>query len=157
MQIQIDSREKARAIQKIVKQFDDAEIKHYTSKLYVGDYVSLDNSRLCIDRKQNLSELYGNLCQGHERFRAELIRAKEAGIKLIILIEHGGKIKTLDDVKNWENPQKKHNLYAWDGMRMHRTMKTVADKYGIEYRFCDKRNTGEMIIKLLGGDDYERR
>ena len=111
MQIQIDSREKARAIQKIVKQFDDAEIKHYTSKLYVGDYVSLNNSRLCIDRKQNLSELYGNLCQGHERFRAELIRAKEAGIKLIILIEHGGKIKTLDDVKNWEKSSEKNIIY----------------------------------------------
>ena len=78
---------------KIISQFNASGIKHYTSKLYVGDYVSLDNSRLCIDRKQNLSELYGNLCQGHERFRNELIRANEAGIKLIILIEHGGKNK----------------------------------------------------------------
>lgn len=36
MDIQIDSREKARAIRKILKTFDDKGINHYTSKLFVG-------------------------------------------------------------------------------------------------------------------------
>lgn len=85
MDIQIDSREKAKAIRKILKTFDDKGINHYTSKLFVGDYMSLDNPRLIIDRKQNLQELCGNVCQQHERFRKELIRARDAGIKLVIL------------------------------------------------------------------------
>ena len=46
MDIQIDSREKARAIRKIVKTFDDNGVKHFSSKLLVGDYMSLDNPRL---------------------------------------------------------------------------------------------------------------
>ena len=53
MVIQIDSREKARAIKKIVEEFDRKGIKHPVSKLMVGDYMNYDNPRLIIDRKQN--------------------------------------------------------------------------------------------------------
>lgn len=69
MDIQIDTREKQRAIRKIIKTFDDNGVKHFSSKLLVGDYMSLDNPRLIIDRKQNLQELCGNVCQQHERFK----------------------------------------------------------------------------------------
>ena len=151
MHICIDSREKAKAIKKIIAEFDKQGVEHFTSKCYVGDYVSLDNSRLAIDRKQNLSELYGNLCQAHKRFAAELIRAKEAGIALIILIEHGGKINSLEDVKGWVNPRLKFSPYAWDGMRMYKTMLTVQVKYGVTFEFCSKAKTGNKIIEILNG------
>ena len=75
MDIQIDTREKQRAIRKIIKTFDENGVKHFSSKLLVGDYMSLDNPRLIIDRKQNLQELCGNVCQQHERFKKELIKA----------------------------------------------------------------------------------
>lgn len=74
MDIQIDTREKQRAIRKIIKTFDENGVKHFSSKLPVGDYMSLDNPRLIIDRKQNLQELCGNVCQQHERFKKELLR-----------------------------------------------------------------------------------
>ena len=96
--IQIDSREKARAIKNIVKEFESQGVRYYVSKLFVGDYMSLDNPRLIIDRKQNLSEVVSNMTQGHERFRNELIRAKDHGIKLIILVEHSSLIKSKEDV-----------------------------------------------------------
>lgn len=69
MIIQIDSREKARAITKIVAEFDRQNITHPVSKLMVGDYMNYDNPRLIIDRKQNLSELCNNVCNDHDRFR----------------------------------------------------------------------------------------
>lgn len=78
MDIQIDTREKQRAIRKIIKTFDDNGVKHFSSKLLVGDYMSLDNPRLIIDRKQNLQELCGNVCQQHERFKRELLKAIDA-------------------------------------------------------------------------------
>lgn len=106
MDIQIDSREKARAIRKIVKTFDDNGVKHFSSKLLVGDYMSLDNPRLIIDRKQNLQELCGNVCQQHERFKRELLKAMDAGIQLIILIEHGKDIKSIEDVYFLEKSKK---------------------------------------------------
>lgn len=151
MQIQIDSREKQKAIKKILAEFDRHHIMHFTSKLYTGDYMSLDNPRLVIDRKQNLSELYGNLCRDRKRFCAELIRAQQAGIKLVILIEHGGKIKTLGDVKQWDNPRLKENPYAWDGMRMYTEIKRYEKLYNVEFKFCSKEYTGAEIIKILGG------
>jgi len=110
MEIQIDSREKAKAIKGILAEFDSLGVKYFSSKLFVGDYQSLDNSRLCIDRKQNLTELCGNVCQQHARFKAELTRAMEMNIKLIILCEHGGKIKSMDAVKDWINPR----LSQWE-------------------------------------------
>ena len=97
--------------------------------------------------------MYSNLCQGHKRFIAELVRANEAGIKLIILCEHGGKIKTLEDVKNWENPRLQKNPYAWCGERLYKTMDTVGRKYGISWLFCTKANTGKRIIEILGGEN----
>lgn len=153
MVIQIDTREKQRATEKIRDYFDSHGIKHISSKLYVGDYMSLDNPKLIIDRKQNLLELAGNLCQQHKRFTAELIRAKEAGIHIIILCEHGGKIQTLEDVKNWQNPRLKDHPLAMSGERMHKVMSTMqnSDKYSVEFQFCDKRSTGKRIAELLAG------
>ena len=69
MVIQIDSREKAKAIKKILAEFEKQEVNYYTSKLWAGDYMSLDNPRVIVDRKQNLSELCQNVCQDHDRFR----------------------------------------------------------------------------------------
>ena len=106
MDIQIDSREKARAIRKIIKTFDEQGVNHFSSKLLVGDYMSLDNPRLIIDRKQNLQELCGNVCQQHERFKKELIKAMQANIQLIVLIEHGPDVQSLEDVYFWKNPRK---------------------------------------------------
>lgn len=151
MQIQIDSREKAKAIKKILNEFESRNVMHYVSKLYVGDYMSLDNPRLIIDRKQNLSELYQNMCHSRKRFVAELIKAQQAGIKLVILIEHGGKIHSLEDVKEWNNPRLKENPYAWDGVRMHTEIKRYEKLYGTEFQFCSKAETGRRIIEVLGG------
>ena len=105
MTIVIDSREKQKAIAKIIAEFDRQGIKHISSKLWVGDYMSLDNPKVIVDRKQNLSEICSNVCQDHDRFRRELTRAQDAGIKIVILIEHGKDITCLEDIIFWENPR----------------------------------------------------
>lgn len=151
MTIQIDSREKARAIEKIVAHFDREGVRHFVSKLPVGDYMSLDNPRLVIDRKQNLQELVGNVCQQHRRFVAELQRAQDYGIRLILLCEHGGKIRTLEDVVRWENPRLRVSPLAMSGPRLYKVLSTICMKYGVEIHFCDKRSTGRRIVELLGG------
>lgn len=151
MTIQIDSREKAKAITKIIAEFEKQGIQHYSSKLFVGDYMNLDNPRLIIDRKQNLAELCGNVCRDHKRFTDELKRAQENGIKLIVLCEHGNNIKTLDDVQSWVNPRLKKSPLAMSGERLFKVLFTLAKKYDVDFDFCDKRQTGKRIIELLGG------
>lgn len=149
---QIDSREKARAIQKILAEFENQGIKHFVSKLPVGDYINLDNPKIAIDRKQSLAEVAVNVGQDHARFKRELERAQEYGIHLIFLVEHGGTIKTLEDVQNWNNPRLKEHPLALTGPRLYKIMLTMQNKYGIEWLFCDKRCTGKRIIGLLSAE-----
>ena len=164
MTIQIDSSEKQHAIQHIKEAFRRAGVKTFVSKLYVGDYMSLDNPRLVIDRKQSLHEICNNVCREHERFRAELIRAKEAGIRVVILCEHGEGIKSLDDVLFWVNPRgrvKKLVRGRWEvceqhvmhGAVLYKILQSMERKYGVAFLFCDKRDTGRRIIEILGGAD----
>lgn len=149
MTIQVDTREKARAIEGIIKEFDKQGVTHFSSKLYVGDYVNLENSFLVVDRKQNLLEVCSNVCQQHKRFVNEIKRAKAAGIKIIFLVEHGKNIKSLEDVKNWVNPRLKKSPLAVSGERLYKILSTLERTYGVEFQFCDKRNTGKKIIEIL--------
>ena len=149
MTIQIDSREKPKAIKNIVAEFDRQGIKYFVSKLPCGDYVSLDNARFAIDRKQNLLELCGNVCQDHKRFVSELKRANELGIRLVFLIEHSRNIRTLDDVKGWVNPRLKTSPLAVSGERLYKILSTLEKTYNTKFYFCDKASTGKRIIEML--------
>ena len=178
MQIQIDSREKARAVTRIVKYFDKNGIGYFVSKLYVADYMSYDNPRLVIDRKQSLGEICANLSDvpkknkdgtikrdpngipltERRRFINELIKAKQAGISVIVLCEHGGSIKTLEDVRHWVNPRLNESPLAISGERLYKLMRTLelSDRYDVRFMFCDKRNTGKRIVELLSGGGYDK-
>lgn len=162
MIIQIDSREKARAIKNIVAEFDKRGVVHPVSKLMVGDYMNYDNPRLIIDRKQNLTELCSNVCQDHERFRRELLLAQQNEIKIIFLVEHGNGIKCIEDVIWWNNPRRFKRVFdqatgkwkevetkAMQGETLYKILRTQERKYGCQFLFCDKKDTGKRIIELL--------
>lgn len=155
MLIQIDTREKPKAISKIIDEFEKNNIKYISSKLFAGDYQNLDNPRVLIDRKQNLSELCQNVVQQHDRFVRELERAKENGFKLIVLVEHGNGIKKLADVGGWYNPRLRYSKCAVTGKRLYKILKTMTEKYGFELVFCDKSETGKKIIELTAEEGYK--
>lgn len=165
MTIQCDTREHKKEWERIKSQFDGIGVDYFRSKLWVGDYMNIDNPRVVIDRKKDLLELCGNVTQQHKRFAAELIRAQENNIKLIILCEHGEGIETLTDVYFWHNPRL--DLSEWviqnghpakipkypkatEGTALYRSLITMRDKYNIEFRFCEKSETGCVITQLLG-------
>lgn len=152
MIIQIDTREHKFELARIQRQIEQCGVKTINSKLYVGDYQSLDNPRLVIDRKQDLQEICGNICQQHERFQKELARARDAGIKIIILCEHGDDITCLEDVFFWDNPRRKQSPKATSGETLYKALCTIRDRYEVQFEFCEKRQTGKRIIELLGGD-----
>lgn len=168
MNIQIDSREKARAIREIVAEFDRRGVDHFVSKLYVGDYMNYDNPRLIIDRKQNLTELCSNVCQDHNRFREEMLKARDHGIRMIILCEHGDGIECLEDVIWWDNPRRHKRIKnpetgrreeretkATTGDKLYKILSTFQRKYGCRFLFCSKEETGRRIIELLGGEPVD--
>ena len=151
MTIQIDSREKPKAIRNICYEFTRQGAQYFVSKLPCGDYCSLDNARFCIDRKQNLNELVGNVCQQHQRFVRELQWAQELGIRLVFLVEHGDSIRSLEDVKAWVNPRLRESPFAVSGERLYKILSTLEARYNTKFYFCTKAQTGKRIIELLKG------
>ena len=148
MIIQVDSREQK--YDHIIKYFDSQEIKWVRSKCVVGDYVNLENPMVVIDRKKDLQEVAGNVCQQHDRFVRELELAKELGYRMIVLIEEPN-IKSVSEVFGWYNWRKKTNPKAVNGKTLYKIMLTMSQKYGCEWKFTTKAKCGETIVNLLGG------
>lgn len=148
MNLQIDTREKPAAIAPLLKHFDEVGIPYFRSKLYVGDYMSLHNAKRVVDRKHNMSEVAGNVCQGHQRFVAELCRARDAGIELIVLVQHPT-IRCVDDVFAWSNPRRRVSPQAISGQKLAKIMFTMAQKYGVRWQFCSSRQMAPRILELL--------
>jgi len=156
MVIQIDTREHKWERARVEMQLAKIGIKTISSKLYVGDYQSLDNPRLVVDRKKDLQELCGNVCQQHERFRNELLRALDAGIRIIILCEHGDDIRCLEDVYFWDNPRIAKSPKATTGKLLYASLCTIRDRYSVQFEFCNKSETGKRIVELLDNGEKER-
>lgn len=139
-----DTREKKNA--HILRYFDRCGIEYEIKKLDTGDYMSTSRDRLTIDRKQNLSEICGNLFSPDKsRFWREVRRSKAERIKMIVLIEEGGAFKTLKDVPQWRGKYTKVT-----GYQLYSELCRCSIAYGVEFLFCDKRHTGQMIAELLG-------
>lgn len=115
-------------------------------KLNVGDYMLDDNPDLAIDKKQNLDEVSRNLMNRNDssRFWREVRRAHADGIKLVILVEHGGHIKTINDVPKWRS---KYSPVT--GRRLINEMIRCEMAYGVTWQFCDKRSTARRILEIL--------
>lgn len=146
-----DTREKPKAIVKILDTFQKEGVEVIRSKLPYGDYMSLDNARLVVDRKQNLLEVASNFGMDEKRFTNEMKNASKVGIKIVFLVEHGQNIKEIEDVALWVNPRLKESPLALSGLRIYRKMLAYQNTYGVEFRFCTKAETGKKIIEILGG------
>lgn len=153
--IYVDTREKPHAITRIIAEFERRGLEIVHKKLDVGDYMLSPDARVTVDRKQNLGEVCGNLTWEHERFQRELRRATLAGVTVYVLVEHGGLIRSLADVAGWNNPRCKSSPKALNGEGLYKRMLTYAAKYGVRWRFCDKRQTGAEILRLLGASDEQ--
>lgn len=148
MVIQIDTREKDRAIRGIIEHFNKSGIKWFSSKMYVGDYCDPFNARVVIDRKQDIREIASNVTTEHRRFTDEIKRWNEIGGKVVFLITQdkidGKPIESLEDIMLWEP---KHGTIK--GLTIYKILATLKANHNIDYVFCSKRNAGKKIIELL--------
>ena len=155
----IDTREKPKAIQSIIKTLDEARIPHESTKLLFGDYMDYNRPSIVIDRKQNIAELAKNCTREHDRFRAELERAKAANARLIILVEQNRykdrdkwiHVETIEDIMLWSSP---HTTIR--GEKVFRVLRAWMSKYDIDVQFCDKRQTGRRILEIIYGQNRNK-
>lgn len=159
--------------------------------LPVGDYV-LENNRLSdvilrkkkrgvevkkmdllgtydvsVDTKFSIQEIESNVCgKQHDRFRDECILAKNNYIKLYVLVENDDEVKSIDDLKKWDNPRlhtqkwvttpggerRKVLKYpkATSGETLAKALNTMQERYGVIFKFCSPEEAGAMVLELLG-------
>lgn len=144
--IQVDSREKNN--QHILEYFEANNIKYVDSKLYVGDYMNWDNTRLVIERKNSILELVCTIGKYHNRFKSELTNATKIGIHIILLVEENG-YNNIEDLKKWNNPFKSKNSRAMTGETVYKILKKYTECYNIEIQFTTKYQAGAKILSLL--------
>lgn len=127
---------------------DRKGVPYRVEKLNVGDYM-LEGGTITIDTKQDLEELSRNLMNraDHARFLKEVRRAKEAGLRLVVLCRHGGKVKTIRDVAGW-----KSKYSPVTGRALMDEIYRVHISYGVDFLFCTKQGTAKKIIEILKKD-----
>ena len=134
--LKVDSRE-----QKPLEFRDGVFDEIVTEGLPVGDYWAELNGKelpICFERK-GLGDLFGTMTSGYERFKHEMKRAEEAGLKLVLLIE--GSMREV--AGGYE-----HSQYSGDSMLKKLAMLYV--RYDLECHFFnDRREMARYIEEVF--------
>ena len=148
MKLNVDSREKwtqeGNTDTHIKAYFEKNGIQFKVQKLDEGDYQIEGNPNITVDRKQNMQEMYNCVVNDKSRFMKEVRRCYEKHIKLYVLIEHGGQIKSLEDVPNW-----KPKYGTISSREIAERLYRLHISYGVEILFCSKRQTAKKIVEIL--------
>lgn len=115
-----------------------------------GDYALFPT--VAVDTKASMLEIAQNIGgskEEHERFRRELIKAKENGCHLYVLVENDEEIRSIDDVATWVNPRLIDSRHAITGERLAKAMRTMQEKYGVTFLFCAPDQAARYIYYLL--------
>lgn len=116
-------------------------------KLCVGDYCIKFNDDYIppvVFERKSIGDLFGTLTGDYDRFKKEVIRAKESGITLILIIE-GSLTRVLKGYKhiNPRNPSERIHI---DGYRIVRTLLSLYVRYGVFPVFCKDREEMQIYI-----------
>ena len=154
----VDTREKPKAIVKILQHFDAHGVPYKHEKLDYGDYMIENGPKISVDRKQNIAELAKNCTRESERFRREMDRAAADSARLVILVEQNRyqdrgewiQVRDISDLMRWSSP---HTMVR--GEKVYRVLYSWLAKWPVDVIFCDKRSTGRMILEILYSEDKD--
>ena len=165
--LQVDTRQKKKHHERKEAYFQSQGYRLVSAKCLVGDYQIPNRTNISVDTKASIGELYSNLIQDHERFKAECQLAQDCGIKLVILVENDQDIRSIEAVKHWKNPRmfayyKKRRAYLHRGLappkppasnvQLVKIMWSMQKKYGVEFQFCSPEEAGRRVLEILEGE-----
>ena len=115
-------------------------------KLYEGDYnIAELEDKIVIERK-TLQDLYGSIVQDHDRFKAEILRAKEKNKTFYIFLE--GSLEEFYYLK-WSTRD-----YNIKPLTLQRIIQTMKERYNLTFVECKTRTEmSKKIIELM--EEYE--
>lgn len=155
--IQIDTRQQSGKHDHKHDKWASEGVPTFISKVPFGDYVLAPPAS--VDTKKDIYELYGNLTLEHERFKREVILARDMGCQLVVLVENEDGVEKLSDLATWSEPMdhykmrkrksKNQNAQRWHGQRIAKACKTMHDRYGVIFDFCHPSESCERIQRIL--------
>ena len=116
----------------------------FVRALSVGDYTTPSLLGFAHAERKSPQDFYGSLVQGHVRFRNELLRAKEQGVKLVVFVECS---ESKFFGRRWPG--------AWfrrmGSGKLRKMISTMKDKYGLTICWCDGRGgAASEVVKWFG-------
>ena len=141
-------------------------------KVDFGDYVRGDEAgNVSVDTKKDVQELAANCGRDHARFVRELVRARDAGWRLYVLVEQHPEYEDRAKLEGWVSgvcrrchfrargmcrPSETRGARCLRGARpmqgdaLAKILDTMERRYGVRFMFCAKRDTARVICGLLG-------
>ena len=165
-----DSRQKLGKHENKRRWFEAHGVEVERRALSTGDYERADGlSNILIDTKRSLDEVAMDVGRDHARFVRELDRARDAGCRLVVLIEVGAPYKELADVARWY-PQpcrkcphrsgrceprsqgrcQRFKRKPMQGPTLLSIMRTLAEKHGCIFEIVHPARSAARICELLG-------
>lgn len=149
--------------------FAEHGVEVVRKKLDAGDYAT-DQSNVLVDTKRGLSEVAMDVGRDHKRFAREMERARDAGCRLVILVEVGAPYRTTADVARWTNDAckrcehyrrllcdpsasarcKRYRSKPMRGTTMAKIIQSVECDYGCRFEYVNPRYAARRICELLG-------
>ena len=127
------------------------------SKLTHGDYAL--PPVVSVDTKKDIYELAMDMDKEHERFRAELVGARDVGTQLVILVENADGVETLDDLRAWREDSKhlamrkrksgNPRTRRIEGARLATACATMEKRYGVRFEFCRPEEAAARVVQIL--------
>ena len=174
MRIRIDTRQQAHKHDVKDAWFAAHNVEMVRQKIDFGDYtLDTDTPAVSVDTKRNINEIAQNISAGHERLKREIMRAKDAGARLVFLIENKEGYLTVGDLLPWINTEckrcKEYRTKNCDptakgvcmsdrhkskrkpiqGVRLATAMHTMTQRYGVEWIFCKPEEAAQIIYNIL--------
>lgn len=132
----------------------DRGITLVRSKLAFGDYCL--PPEVAVDTKASIAELAMDIDREHARFRRELIGARDAGVRLYVLVENDAGVTDLSSLALWTEPDADFRLRKYaqrriEGKRLAKACRTMSDRYGVMFLFCAPEDAARIVTEILEG------
>lgn len=129
-----------------------------------GDYMR-DGSNVSVDTKKDVQELVMDVGRDHARFARECERARDAGYRLVVLVESSARYNDERALAGWTSTVcgrcRRCDPRRSTGCRMRRAkpmqgaalvkiLRTMTERHGVAFEFCPRRAAAQRICELLG-------
>lgn len=138
----------------------DSDVGRYPEKEIL---VICNENGFCDEAEKELQKLY---IKRRGFFHRGLKRAEFGDVKLYVLVENIDGVKSIADLKNWNNPRKHIQKWittpsrerrkvlkypnAMSGDTLAKALETMQKRYGVIFKFCSPEEAGAMVLELLG-------